>query len=107
MICLLKNMDVSVTVMSRCRSCRMYTYPALKRCNSCGLPTHLSEMYDYDSNPKQISTTAFNNIKIPMIKFEETNIDKQLSKIYTQPNERFLNPVGHYKGVKNSEAKTQ
>ena len=83
----------------------MYIYPKLNRCNSCGLPTHLSVMYDYDS--KQVSTADYSKETIPLIKFDETDIDKQLNKIYSKPNERFLNPKRHYKGVKNSEAKTQ
>jgi len=79
----------------KCNSCKQYTYYALKRCNSCGLPLNYMQQKDYTQ-----TTITYNKI-------EETNIDKQLNKIYSQPNERFLNPVGHYKGVKNSEAFNQ
>jgi len=77
----------------------MYVYHALNRCSSCGLPTHLNTMKDYTSTIPTI-TNVYK-------KMDETDINKQLSNIYSQPNERFLNPKRHYKGVKNSEAKTQ
>jgi len=80
----------------RCNSCKLYIYPSLKRCNRCGLPTNMDSINNYT----QETLTVYN-------KMETTDINKQLDNIYSQPNERFLNPKRFYKGVKNSEEKTQ
>ena len=80
--------------MGRCNSCGMYVYHVLKRCNNCGL-LKSAPIDRYDELEQTIELQ------------EENIIERKLNKIYSRPNERFLNQRGHYKGVKNSEAKTQ